>query len=297
MPEPWAEWNGEYRDSVRRAWRCEREPRGQLGRLATALTGSSDVYGGRRRATASVNFVACHDGSTLADLTRYARKHNEINGEGNGDGPAESFASNWGVEGETTEPTIVAARTRAMRNVVATLALSLGVPMLQQGDELGRTQHGLDNGYCQDGPLTWVDWSDAGVDDELLAFVREAFTLRRSLAVFRRREHFTGAPDHGDARDLAWLHPDGREMAREEWDEALAVTALYDARSVGDGRLALVVNLSDHSRAFALPPAERWQLRLATSTDVEASMHVDGAARVGGCSIALLQADEEALPR
>jgi glycogen operon protein len=289
LPEPWSEWNGEYRDAVRRAWRDERESRDLLGRFATSITGSSNVYGTRRCATASVNFVACHDGPTLADLTSYAQKHNEVNGEGNRDGPSDSFASNWGVEGATTRSDVVAARALARRNMIATLALSLGVPMLQHGDELGRTQLGLDNGYCQDGPQTWVDWHLEAADRELLAFVCDALALRRSLAVFRRSDHFTGAASVDGVRDLVWLDPSGREMGPAAWSEATSVTALYDARAFDDGRLALLLNVGGADREFALPAAGDWKLRLATSENTTQHGISEGRMTLPARSLALLQ--------
>ena len=264
LPAPWVEWNGEYRDAIRRAWREEGPRHGVVGKLAGGLAGSSDIYAPRGRGpTASVSFAASHDGPTLADLTSYARKHNQVNGEGNRDGPAESFASNWGVEGPTPDPAIVAARQRARRNMIATVALSLGVPMLQHGDELGRSQLGLDNGYCQDNERTWVDWRRSSDAADLLELARGAFAVRRSFATFRRTTHFTGASIDG-RRDLVWYRPDGAEMKPDDWAEATAVAALYDARACGDGRLLLLVNTAAEPRTFVLP-SMRWALVLATA--------------------------------
>ena len=277
LPAGWCEWNGEYRDSVRRFWRGDG---GELGRFASALAGSSPIYAPSGRGPeASINFVACHDGPTLADLTTYERKHNEANGEHNRDGPSESFACNWGVEGETADPRISAARRRARRNFIATLACSLGVPMVQHGDELGRTQKGLDNGYCQDNPTTWVDWT---LDDnalDLLRFVRRAFAVRQRMAVFRRASHFTGRPEEGSAPDLVWLHPSGHEMTVSDWHapEARAVAARYDAGDAGGECLLLLLNGSDAPVSFKLAAGDRaahgWHIVLSTLDQAAKAPH------------------------
>jgi glycogen operon protein len=271
LPVGWCEWNGEYRDSVRRFWRGDA---GELGRFTSALTGSSPTYApSGRGAEASVNFVACHDGPTLADLTSYERKHNDANGESNRDGPAESFACNWGVEGGTSDERVSSERRRARRNLLATLALSLGVPMVQHGDELGRTQRGLDNGYCQDNPTTWVDWTIDGDAKEILRFARRAFALRRGLATFRRSSHFTGRAGLESGRDLVWLHPSGREMTVEDWHDptARAVAARYDTTASGGERLLLLVNAGDAPVAFTLDAGEgtagTWRVLLTTFDD------------------------------
>jgi glycogen operon protein len=273
LPVGWCEWNGEYRDSVRRFWRGDA---GELGRFTSALAGSSPIFApSGRGAEASVNFVACHDGPTLADLTSYERKHNDANGESNRDGPAESFACNWGVEGETSDERISSERRRATRNLLATLALSLGVPMVQHGDELGRTQRGLDNGYCQDNPTTWVDWTIDGDAKEILRFARRAFALRRNLATLRRRIHFTGHAGPGSTRDLVWLHPSGREMTVEDWHDpaARAVAACYDTTASGGERLSLLVNAGDAPVAFTLDAGEgtagTWRVLLTTFDDAD----------------------------
>jgi glycogen operon protein len=273
LPVGWCEWNGEYRDSVRRFWRGDA---GELGRFTGALAGSSPTYArSGRGAEASVNFVACHDGPTLADLTSYERKHNDANGESNRDGPAESFACNWGVEGETSDERISSERRRARRNLLATLALSLGVPMVQHGDELGRTQRGLDNGYCQDNPTTWVDWTIDGDAKDILRFARHAFALRRSLATFRRSSHFTGRAGPESVRDLVWLHPSGREMTVEDWHDptARAVAACYDTAASGGECLLLLVNAGDAPVGFTLDAgngtAGTWRVLLTTFDDAD----------------------------
>jgi len=299
LPAGWCEWNGEYRDSVRRFWRGDR---GELGRFASALTGSSPIYAPSGRGPdASVNFITCHDGPTLADLTSYERKHNEANGEDNRDGPAESFACNWGIEGETQDESILSERRRARRNLVATLALSLGVPMLQHGDEIGRTQHGLDNGYCQDNPTTWIDWRIRPESAELLRFVRSAFSLRKELSTFRRATHFTGDPEGDSARDLVWLHPSGREMTVEDWHdpEARAVAASYDATASGGERLILLLNAGDAPMAFAWrsdgETSGDWRV-LLTTFDEGTTAPVGPPVLVAPRSLILLRSVKEGAP-
>ena len=190
FPVLWSEWNGRYRDSVRDYWRQENT---SIGELAFRLTGSSDLYEATgRRPWASINFVTAHDGFTLADLVSYDHKHNEANGEGNKDGTDDNRSWNCGAEGPTDDPEILALRARQARNFLATLALSLGVPMLLGGDELGRTQQGNNNAYCQDNEISWYDWEN--VDADLLAWTRAVVNLRRDHPVFRRRRFFQGRP-------------------------------------------------------------------------------------------------------
>ncbi|GAA3510812.1 glycogen debranching protein GlgX [Actinocatenispora rupis] len=212
FPPPWAEWNGRYRDAVRDFWR------GSLGHLAevgTRLAGSEDLYGlSGRGPYASVNFVTAHDGFTLRDLVSYERKHNEANGEHGADGTDDNRSANFGVEGDTDDPAVRAARDRQVRNLLTTLLLSAGTPMLLAGDELGNTQHGNNNAYCQDNPTSWLDWSTA--DTGLAAFVRDLLALRAREPVFRRRGFFTGATVDG-RRDLVWYRPDGGEVTDADW--------------------------------------------------------------------------------
>jgi glycogen operon protein len=168
-----------------------------------------------------VNFVTCHDGFTLEDLVSYERKHNEANGEANRDGHDDNLSRNWGVEGATAAARVLHARDRAKRNLLATLAFSLGVPMLSQGDELGRTQLGNNNAYCQDGVLTWIDWEPDERGRELLAFVRRVFEIRRQNPVFRRRRCFAGGPvGAAGEKDVSWLKPEGGELSPADWAEA-----------------------------------------------------------------------------
>jgi glycogen operon protein len=207
FPPLWREWNGRYRDTMRDFWRSHD---GLLGDFATRLTGSADMYGGAgRRPTASVNLITAHDGFTLADLVSYDGKHNEANRDGTDD----NRSWNCGAEGPTTDAAIVALRGRQSRALLATLLLSFGVPMILLGDELGRTQQGNNNAYCQDDPITWFDWSDA--DEELLEFTRRLVALRRSHPVFRRRRFLTG----DDAEELRWFTPAGTPMTAADWQD------------------------------------------------------------------------------
>jgi glycogen operon protein len=214
FPPQWSEWNGQYRDTVRDVWRGEPAI---VGELASRLTGSSDLYqADSRRPSASVNFVTAHDGFTLADLVSYNAKHNEANGEGNNDGESHNRSWNCGVEGPTDDPNVLALRARQQRNLLATLLLSQGVPMLLSGDEVGRSQGGNNNAYCQDNEISWFEWEHR--DHDLLAFTTELVGLRREHPVFRRRRWFQGRPLRGTA-DVVWLKPDGTEMTEADWTE------------------------------------------------------------------------------
>ncbi len=214
FPLGWAEWNGRYRDCVRDFWRGQDE---MLAEFATRFTGSSDLYeSGGRRPVASINFVTAHDGFTLHDLVAYNNKHNEANGEGNADGYDDNRSWNCGAEGPTEDREVNALRARQKRNFLATLLLSQGVPMLLGGDEIGRTQAGNNNGYCQDNEISWFDWE--AVDAGLLEFVRRVIRLRREHPVLRRRRWFEGRPIHGKGvQDIAWFDPSGNEMSEEQW--------------------------------------------------------------------------------
>ena len=232
FPPPWAEWNDRCRDAVRRFWRGDA---GAAGELATRLAGSEDFFA-PRGPSAGVNFVTCHDGFTLRDLVSYERKRNEANGEGNRDGRDADLSRNWGAEGPTDDPGIRRLRDRARRNLLATVLLSRGVPLLLHGDELGRTQAGNNNAYCQDNEISWVDWT---ADDEGFAdFVARLTQLRRRLPELRR-ESFT--------HDLRWSRPDGGDMTPADWHAARAF-AMRAPRQ--DGELLLLVNGGDHEAVF-----------------------------------------------
>jgi isoamylase len=221
FPVGWTEWNGKYRDAVRAYWKGDG---GLIGELGYRLTGSSDLYEvSGRRPYASINFVTCHDGFTLADLVSYNAKHNEANLEDNRDGESDNRSWNCGVEGPTDDPSINNLRARQKRNLFATMLLSQGVPMILSGDEVGRSQHGNNNGYCQDSEISWVDWRLSREDLDFLAFARRLVELRKSHPSFRRRSFFQGRPIQGAAiKDLTWLTPDGHEMTDEEWHRSSA---------------------------------------------------------------------------
>ncbi|HEY8371701.1 MAG TPA: glycogen debranching protein GlgX [Pseudonocardiaceae bacterium] len=218
FPVLWSEWNGKYRDTVRDFWRGQPAT---LGEFASRITGSSDLYqDDGRRPHASINFVTAHDGFTLADLVSYNDKHNEANGEDNRDGHSDNRSWNCGEEGPTDDPAITALRARQQRNFLATLFLSQGVPMLLHGDEIGRTQQGNNNAYCQDNEISWVDWSLADKNLDLLAFTRGLAELRRNHPVFRRRRYFRGRPSRrsDELQDITWFTPDAREMTDQDWE-------------------------------------------------------------------------------
>ncbi len=264
FPIGWGEWNGKYRDSVRRFWRGDP---GEVGELASRLAGSSDLYEPSQRSPqASINFVTCHDGFTLHDLVSYEAKHNEANGEQNRDGSDHNLSRHWGAEGPTEAVHVVRMRERIKRNFLATLAFSQGVPMLSHGDELGRTQSGNNNAYCQDNPLTWVDWRLTPLQRQLLDFTRSVFSIRAANPVLRRRRFFRLEPRApGEGKDLAWLRPDGSEMTPAEWGDAgnhvLGMLIRGEATDEVDERgrrlrgeaILLLVNGGARSRPFTLP--------------------------------------------
>src|SRR5947199_6208125 len=264
FPPLWSEWNGKYRDGIRDVWRGAGET---LGDFAYRFSGSSDLYElNGRRPSASVNFVTAHDGFTLADLVSYDDKHNEANGEENRDGESHNRSWNCGAEGPTDDPAVLALRRRLQRGFLATLFLSQGIPMLLGGDEIGRTQGGNNNAYCQDNEISWYDWGR--VDEELLAFTRELVRLRREHPTFRRRGWFLGRTirgEHGEAQDIGWFRPDGREMEEEDWRSGFAKSlgvylngeaiASLDARGerIVDVSFYVLFNAYHDRLAFRLP--------------------------------------------
>ncbi|HLX51866.1 MAG TPA: glycogen debranching protein GlgX [Streptosporangiaceae bacterium] len=274
FPALWSEWNGKYRDTVRDFWRGEPAT---LGEFASRLTGSSDLYqGGSRYPTASVNFVTAHDGFPLRDLVSYNDKHNEANGEDGNDGENYNRSWNCGAEGETGDPRILALRARQQRNFLATLMLSQGVTMLLGGDEIGRTQRGNNNAYCQDNEISWYDWS--AVDSGLLAFATRLIALRRDHPVLRRKHWFQGHPIRGTI-DLGWCKPDGTEMNDEDWGSArvnavgvfLNGAAITDrdrrGQPVTDDSFLLLFNAQADTIGWTLPKqwGNRWEAVLDTS--------------------------------
>ena len=268
FPPQWTEWNGKYRDTVRDYWRGEAAT---LDEFAYRLTGSADLYERTaRRPVASINFVTAHDGFTLRDLVSYNEKHNDANGEDNRDGESHNRSWNCGAEGPTDDPEINALRAQQQRNFLVTLLLSQGVPMISHGDELGRTQQGNNNVYCQDNELSWIDWARA--DTELIEFTRSVSALRAAHPVFRRRRFFSGRPvrQRGNDRlpDIAWFAPDGSEMGDDDWETGFAKSvAVYlngqgipdlDVRGqrVTDDSFVLCFNAHYEPIEFTLPPKE-----------------------------------------
>ena len=279
FPPLWSEWNGKFRDTVRDYWLQQHIP--ALRDFGYRFTGSSDLYeASSRRPSASVNFVTAHDGFTLADLVAYDRKHNEANLEDSRDGTDDNRSWNHGVEGPTDDPEIQAVRRRQRKNLLVTVLCSQGVPMLLGGDELGRTQQGNNNAYCQDGELSWFDWSE--VDHEMLDFTRRLVGLRRAHPVFRRRRWFQGRSIHGsDVFDIGWLKPDGTSMTHDDWNSGLAdaigiflngeAMPSVDRRGqpiVGESFL-LLLNPTAEDIAWTMPGppiGARWEVELSSDT-------------------------------
>ena len=267
FPPLWSEWNGRYRDTVRDFWRGQPAT---LAEFASRLSGSSDLYEQTgRKPIASINFVTAHDGFTLADLVSYNEKHNEANGEGNADGENHNRSWNSGAEGPTDDPAINRLRWRQMRNFLTTLLTSQGVPMISHGDELGRTQQGNNNGYCQDNELTWVDWHVDETREGHLDFTRALVHLRRDHPVLRRRRFFAGSAEHGgesELRDIAWFSTAGKPMSDTDWQAGYAKAVMVflngeaiaepDARGepVTDDSFLLLYNAAPESVSFVLPP-------------------------------------------
>jgi len=227
FPPGWAEWNGQYRDTVRRFWKGDE---GLVADLASRVAGSSDIFGSRgRRPWASINFITVHDGFTLQDLVSYNDKRNEANGEDNRDGSDADNSWNYGVEGPASDPDVVVLRDRQKRNLLATLLLSLGVPMLLAGDEIGRTQRGNNNAYCQDNEISWFDWEHIRREDEDLGrFVRYLIHLRRDHRVFSRPRFLRGEVlSEAGVKDITWVTPSGKEATAEDWNNPVALSLGY----------------------------------------------------------------------
>jgi isoamylase len=279
FPPGWSEWNGAYRDCVRRFWRGDR---GQVPEMASRLTGSSDIYApSGRRTYASVNFVTCHDGFTLNDLVSFDQRHNEANGEGNRDGASDNYSRNWGVEGPTDSVRIQRLRDRMKRNLLATLVFSQGVRMLLGGDEFGRTQQGNNNAYCQDNPISWVDWNIDDSEAEFCEFVRQLIRIMADNPALRRRDFLTGSPMDGIAmKDVTWIRSDGLEMEEADWEDpdrqTIGMLLLGRAadevdvrgRSARGNTLLFLLNAGTRSRSCTLPKVSepgRWEELLNTA--------------------------------
>jgi glycogen operon protein len=280
FPPEWAEWNGKYRDTIRRFWRSDP---GQIAEMATRVAGSSDLYAvSGRRPFASINFITAHDGFTLRDLVSYNEKHNEANGENNNDGTDDNISYNHGAEGDTTDTEVQLVRQRQMRNFLASLLLSQGVPMLVAGDEFGRTQGGNNNAYCQDNEISWVDWQFEPWQQSLLRFTRSVIRLRKEQPVLRRRRFFEGRNIGGsDLRDALWLLPEGGEIGEEQWHQGdrrsfgLMLNGEAATEREGDpvaDTLLVLFNSSDDNIDFVLPPTRRgwrWHRVMDTAMSTE----------------------------
>ncbi|MGB8169303.1 MAG: glycogen debranching enzyme GlgX, partial [Chthoniobacteraceae bacterium] len=280
FPVGWAEWNGKYRDCVRSYWKGDDS---QIGELAARLTGSSDLYqDDGRRPYASINFLIAHDGFTLHDLVSYNDKHNEANGENNNDGDNNNHSWNCGAEGPTDDAAVNALRRRQKRNLLATLFLSQGVPMLCGGDEYGRTQQGNNNAYCQDNELSWFSWERTPEEDAQTEFTTRLIALRRDHPIFRRPKFFQGREVRGaGVKDIMWLNPGGQEMGDEEWGtffvKTLGVLLSGDAldvrdwhgRPVTDDTFLMLLNASHEPVDFTLSnrAASRWSVILDTADE------------------------------
>ena len=286
FPPGWAEWNDKYRDTMRRFWKGDE---GQMADFGKRLTASGDVFNRRgRRPWASVNFVTAHDGFTLHDVVSYNDKHNEANGEDNRDGSDSNHSWNHGAEGPTDDPDIRTLRRRQKKNLLGTLLLSQGTPMLTAGDEFGRTQRGNNNAYCQDNETSWVDWNFGAEGEELCAFVARLAELRSNHAVLRRTRFFTGEwNEEIGVRDLTWIEPSGSEMSAEQWSDPFAkcMGALFDGRAQATGirkrgsdtTMLLIVNAADNLVRFMLPQvaAGRGWMRLIDTNLSEAEDEED----------------------
>jgi isoamylase len=301
FPPGWTEWNGRYRDTVRDFWRGEPST---LGEFAARLSGSSDLYERDGRApVASINFVTAHDGFTLRDLVSYDDKHNEANGEDNKDGEQHNRSWNCGVEGPTEDPAINALRARQQRNMLATLLLSQGVPMILHGDEVGRTQNGNNNVYCQDNETSWVDWSAA--DESLLEFVTTLTKLRAEHPVFRRRRFFTGEIAANGLPDIAWLTSDGVPMGESDWTSPGAdplavflnghgiVEPGLRGEPITDDSFLILFNPTADDAEITLPPAtygESWEIVLDTGDAHPAGERAGGSQHeIGARSVVVLR--------
>ncbi|GEO80433.1 glycogen debranching protein GlgX [Pararhodospirillum oryzae] len=259
FPPPWHDWNDAFRDGVRRFWLRE----GTAGTLATALAGSSPVFQPAGRGPlAAINYVTSHDGFSLSDLVSYARKHNEANGEGNQDGMDADFSANHGIEGPTDHPGIQALRDRQRRNLVASLFLALGVPMLRGGDEMGQSQDGNNNAYCHDGPLTWLDWEKE--DPAFATFIARVAALRARLPQVRRDVFLSGAPGQDGMSDVVWRRPDGDPMGLGEWNGPLKAFSMRLSGGNGTPDLLLLVNGGGLSQTFRLPEDRPWVVAVST---------------------------------
>jgi glycogen operon protein len=309
FPMPFAAWNDRYRSTLRRFWRGDS---GQLAELGSRLTGSSDFFkASGRRPFASINFIACHDGFTLADLVSYEHKHNEANGEENRDGTDDNQSANCGNEGPSNDESIVALREQRARNLLASLFLSVGTPMLLAGDELGRSQRGNNNAYCQDNSISWIDWNLSPAQERLLDFVRRLAKFRAEQPTLQRREFFHGESLHDSRhRDLVWFHFDGRELSNSDWQnpelrtfgmflggDAIITRDRDGQRLLGD-TLLIYFNASRRDSEVVLPPAswgKQWEIALSTAATQRDNLVVNAgeSALIPTHSLVVLRLREE----
>jgi isoamylase len=305
FPALWSEWNGRYRDTVRHFWKGDG---GHVAEFATRICGSSDLYSwSGRKPHASVNFITCHDGFTLEDLVSYDRKHNEANGDNNTDGANDNISWNCGHEGPSDDPQVLALRDRKKRNMLATLLFSQGVPMLLAGDEMGNTQHGNNNAYCQDGKLSWLKWDLAQRERELLLFTERVMEIFHSQPVFQRRRYFHGRAIQGaDAPDIVWYDPGGKPMSDSAWHQDFMRCLGVQLRGTNidideegeeiSGDTLLILFNGDHGSAipFTLPEGPEgaaWQ-RMLDTADFEAETDVFPPCHkyeLAACSMALFR--------
>jgi isoamylase len=295
FPPPWSEWNDRYRNGIRDFWRGASQ---DVRELASRLTGSGDLFdSGTRRPYASINYITSHDGFTLRDVVSYDRKHNEPNAEGGRDGTDDNHSWNCGLEGETDNIDVVALRRRQMRNMLTTLMLSTGVPMLLAGDEFGNTQHGNNNAYCQDNPTSWLDWRWSEWQSEQVEFVRRLLQLRRAHPVLRREHFFAGERSPND-REIAWFVPDGREMDDTQWyDRSLRTLGMFlsgqalrtrglRGEPIVDDSFLVLLHAGDAATTFVtpdLPWAESYDVVIDTAVEemLEGANGIDAGVRIG----------------
>jgi glycogen operon protein len=309
FPAGWTEWNGKYRDCVRRFWKGDG---GTVTEFATRLAGSSDLYqDDGRKPYASINFVTCHDGFSLQDLVSYNEKHNEANGEENRDGANDNNSWNCGFEGSTDNPEVIKLRERQKRNLIVTLMLSQGVPMLLGGDELSHTQQGNNNTYCQDNELTWLHWDLDEPEQRFLAFVKKVVRIWQTQPVFQRRKFFKGRSIRGtDIKDISWLAPDGKDMTDEAWQagfvkclgvrlagDLIGDTTERGERIVGDTVLVLM-NAHHEPIAFTLPlmkECQYWERFFDTADDTlnGTAFHENTAYDLQGRSVVVFRTREK----
>ena len=298
FPAGWSEWNDRYRDTVRAFWRGDA---GVVPSLAERLAGSSDLFRQQgRRPDASVNFVAAHDGFTLHDVVAYSRKHNEANLEANRDGHDHNLSFNCGAEGPTADPAVVELRFRQMRNLLTTLAVSQGVPMLQAGDEFARSQQGNNNAYCQDNELAWLSWAHTDDQRELAAFVARLLRLRRECPQLRRSTFLKGASTLVSGKDVRWWHPAGHEMTQPDWSDP-RLRRLGMGLRLARGELLVLMSAEPHETEFLLPPSPPpgWTLLLDTAVTTASPVQPCRAGRwtLAARSVVILASSADSLPQ